>query len=289
MSRKALLLFLSLSVIWGVPYLLIKVAVADVTPATLVCLRTAIGAALLLPVAARRGEIRAALARWRAIVAFTIVEMGVPWLLLSDAERRLPSALSGLLIAAVPTVAAVLAAAIGHERLDPRRATGLAVGLGGVAVMLGLGATGGTPRAFAEMALVVLGYATAPLIVSRRLADVPQLGVVALSLTLCALAYAPFALTELPARMPPVAATLAIVVLGVVCTAAAFVIAFALIAEAGPVRATVVTYVNPAVAALLGTTVLGEHFTVGMAVGFALILLGSFAATGRARHLQAAT
>jgi drug/metabolite transporter (DMT)-like permease len=282
-------LFLSLCVLWGIPYLLIKVAVADVTPATLVFLRTAIGAALLMPLAAARGEIRAALAHWRPVLAFTVVEMGVPWLLLSDAERQLPSSLSGLLIAAVPTVAAVLAAIVGHERLDLRRAVGLLVGFAGVGAMLGLGGNGGSARAFAEMAVVVVGYATAPLIVSRRLSGVPPLGVVATSLALCALGYAPFALTELPRHVPPTAVLASIAVLGVICTAAAFLIAFALIAEAGPVRATIVTYVNPAVAALLGTAVLGERFTVGMAVGFALILLGSLTATGRGRELQPAT
>ena len=282
LTRKGWLLFLALCVMWGIPYFLIKVAVAEVSPAVLVFGRTAIGALLLLPIAARSGDLRAAAAHWRWVAAFTVVEMAVPWLLLSDAERRLPSSLVGLLIAAVPSVAAVLAAAIGQERLDARRAAGLVVGFAGVAVMLGAGTSFHGAGAFAELAVVVLGYASAPLIVTRRLASVPSLGVVAISLTLCAAAYAPIAFVTRPAAMPGADVVAAIVALGVICTAGAFLVAFALIAEAGPVRATVVTYVNPAVAALLGTTLLGERFTVGMAAGFALVLAGSIGATARA-------
>jgi len=282
MSAKGWALFAALCVIWGIPYLLIKVAVAHVTPATLVFCRTAVGALLLLPVAAARGDLRQALARWPSVLAFTVVEMGVPWLFLSDAERQLPSSLVGLVIAAVPSVAAILAALVGHERLDARRGAGLLVGFAGVAAMLGLGSAAGSARAFAELGLVVVGYAAAPLIVARRLSDVPSLGVVALSLGACAVGYLPAAIVQAPSHVPPLAALASLAVLGVVCTAAAFLVAFALIAEAGPVRATVVTYVNPAVAAVLGATVLGERLTVGMLAGFALVLLGSVGATRRA-------
>jgi len=280
-TRRGWVLFVALCAIWGLPYLLIKVAVRDVTPASLVFLRTAIGALVLLPIVLARGNLRALLPRWRPIVLFTVVEIAVPWLLLSDAERRLTSSLAGLLVASVPLVGAVIARAIGApEPLGTRRLLGLGVGLAGVVALLGLDVGAGDLGAVAEMVLVVIGYAVGPMIVSRRLTDVPPLEVVAVSLALCAVAYAPVGIAQLPAAWLPLAAVGAIVVLGVVCTALAFVLFFGLIAEVGPVRATVVAYVNPAVAVALGVAVLGEPLTAGTAVGFALILAGSWLATG---------
>jgi len=280
-TRRGWVLFVALCAIWGLPYLLIKVAVRDVTPASLVFLRTSIGALVLLPVVLARGNLRVLLPRWRPIVLFTVVEIAVPWLLLSDAERRLTSSLAGLLVASVPLVGAVIARAIGApEPLGARRLLGLGVGLAGVVALLGLDVGAGDLGAVAEMVLVVIGYAVGPMIVSRRLTDVPPLDVVAVSLALCAVAYAPVGIAQLPAAWPPLAAAGAVAVLGVVCTALAFVLFFGLIAEIGPVRATVVAYVNPAVAVALGVAVLGEPLTAGTAVGFALILAGSWLATG---------
>jgi drug/metabolite transporter (DMT)-like permease len=279
-TRRGWLLFVTLGVIWGIPYLLIKVAVRELTPATLVFLRTSIGALLLLPLAVRGGQLRALLPRWRAVVLFTVVEVALPWLLLSDAERRLSSSLSGLLVAAVPLVGAALAwMSGGEERLDARRIGGLVVGLAGVAALLGFDVGGGDLGSVAEVGIVVVGYATGPLIIARRLADLPSLAVVTASLVLCAVGYAPVALIQLPAVVPPVPVIAAVVILGVVCTALAFVVFFRLIAEVGPVRATVITYVNPAVAVALGVALLGEPLTPGTTVGFALILIGSFLAT----------
>lgn len=281
MTRRGWILFLALCVIWGIPYLLIKVAVRDLSPASLVFLRTAIGAALLLPVAAARGQLRVLLPRWRWIIAYTAVEIAIPWLLLSDAERRLSSSLSGLLIAAVPVIGAGIAWLIRGERLDTRRLSGLFVGLAGVVALLGFDVGSGNLRAVGEMGLVALGYAMGPLIVSRRLQDMPGLGVVAASLTLCAVGYAPLGIPLLPHQMPGPVIVGSVVVLGVVCTAAAFLLFFALIGEVGPIRATVITYVNPAVAVALGVGLLSEPFTLGTALGFALILIGSFLATQR--------
>ena len=268
-------------VIWGIPYLLIKVAVGRIEPATLVFLRTIIGAVLLVPIAVARGQIAPLLPRWRALLVYTAIEIALPWLLLSDAERRLSSSLSGLLVAAVPLIGAVLAAGVGEERLDSRRLLGLLVGLGGVAALLGFDVSSGDLGAVGEIALVTVCYAVGPLIIIRTLSDLPTMGVVAASLAVAALAYAPVGLTHLPASMPPGNVLASIAVLGVVCTALAFLIFFALIAEVGPVRATVITYVNPAVAVALGVILLGERFTAGTAVGFVLILLGCALATRR--------
>jgi drug/metabolite transporter (DMT)-like permease len=283
MTRRGWLLFAAMCVIWGIPYLLIKVAVADVSPVALVFFRTAAGALLLVPVAALRGQLRPLLPHWRVLLAYTVIEIGLPWVLLSDAETKLSSSLSGLLVAAVPLIGAVIAAAAGHERLDARRLVGLLVGLGGVAALLGLDVGRGDARAVGEIGVVAVCYAIGPLIISRRLGHLPAMGVVAASLALAAVAYAPVAALQLPHSMPGGNVLAALALLGVVCTAIAFVVFFALIAEAGPVRATVITYVNPAVAVALGVLLLSEPFTAGTAAGFVLILAGCGLATVRTR------
>ena len=281
MTRRGWLLFGGLSVIWGIPYLLIKVAVQDLTPASLVFLRTTLAVALLLPVALARGNLRALLPRWRPLLLFTAVELAVPWVLLSDAERRVTSSLAGLVVASVPLVGALLSRLSGrHEPLGGRRLAGLAIGLAGVIALLGIDVGTGDALVVGELALVVLGYALGPLVISRRLSDLPTLDVVAASLALCALVYAPVGIAQLPPAMPPVQVIGAVVGLGVLCTAVAFILFFQLIAEIGPVRATVITYVNPAVAVAAGVALLGEPFTLGTAAGFVLILGGSWLATG---------
>lgn len=281
MTRRGWLLFIALGVIWGIPYLLIKVAVRELTPASLVFLRTALGAALLLPAIARHGDLRALLGRWRPIALFTVIEMAIPWLLLSYAERRVASSLAGLFMASVPLVGAVLAGLIGRaEPLGARRVVGLVVGLAGVIALLGLDLGRRDAIAMVELAIVALCYAVGPLIVSRWLSDLPVLDVVAASLALCAVGYAPVGLAQLPAALPSAEVIGAVVTLGVACTAGAFLLFFRLIAEVGPVRATVITYVNPAVAVAAGVALLGEPLTPGTGVGFVLILAGSWLATG---------
>ena len=288
MTRRGGLLFAALCVIWGVPYLLIKVAVRDLTPATLVFLRTSLGALILMPLAFRRGQVRQLLPHWRPVIAYTVAEIGVPWIFLSDAERRLSSSLTGLLVAAVPIVGAVLSTFTGgKERFDGRRGLGFAIGLVGLVTLLGFDPAGADPLTIGEMVLVVLGYAVGPMIVARRLQGVPTLAIVAVSLVLAAVGYAPFGLAQLPAELPSPAVLVSVLVLGAVCTALAFLIFFELIAEIGPVRATVVAYVNPAVAVALGVLLLGEPFTPATAAGFVLILGGSYLATraGRGRAM----
>ena len=285
MSRRGWVLFGAMCVIWGVPYLMIRVAVREVTPATLVFARTGLGAVVLLPVAAWRKELRPVVRRWGGLLIFAAVEIAIPWLLLSRAETKLTSSLTGLLIAAVPLVGAVTQWATGgDEQLGPQRVAGLAVGIVGVAALVGLDLGGAALVPLVEIALVAVCYAVGPIILSRALADLPALGTIAASLAVSALAYAPVAAVQLPAHVPSSEVVWSIVGLAVVCTALSFVLFFALIAEVGPVRATVITYVNPAVAAAVGVAILGERFTAGMAIGFALILVGSVLATGRLRR-----
>jgi drug/metabolite transporter (DMT)-like permease len=271
-----------MAVIWGIPYLLIKVAVAEFPPASLVFLRTAIGAALLLPLALARDALRPLVPRWRWILAYTVVEVAAPWFFLSDGERRITSSLAGLLIAAVPFVGALLAWLTGgDDRPDARRVLGLVIGFVGVAAVVGLNVSFDDLGAVGEVALVVLGYATGAMIIARKLRDLPSVGVVVASLALTALAYAPFGIAQLPTTPPSFPAAGAVGILAVVCTAVAFLVFFALIAEVGAARATVITYLNPAVALVLGVALLGEPLSVTIVVGFALILVGSVLATRR--------
>jgi drug/metabolite transporter (DMT)-like permease len=268
-------------VLWGIPYLLIKVAVEELSPPVLVLGRTAIGAAILLPIAIRRDYLRLVLPHWRVLLVFTVIEVAGPWLLLGDAERHLTSSFSGLLIATTPLVAAVATSVVGHEApLDRGRMLGLGVGLGGVALLLGLD-LGGEVGAGLELGLVILGYGLGPLIISKYLSDIPSLGVMAVTFTFASLFYLPIAPFSWPSATPSAKVLLSVLALGLLCTVAAFLVFFELIAEVGPSRATVITFVNPAVAVLLGILVLDERFTAGVAVGFPLVLLGCWLATRR--------
>jgi len=288
-TRRGWALFAAMAVIWGIPYLLIKIAVGELTPAALVLLRTAGGAALLLPIAAARGWLTPLLPYWRWVIAYTVVEVSLPWFLLSDAERRLSSSLTGLLVAAVPLIGAILQRLTrGDDRMDPGRGAGLVVGLVGVAVLVGLNVSFKDLGAVGEVGLVAVGYAAGPLIIARRLPGLPAVGVVAASLALTAVAYAPLALPQLPRTLPSGQVLVAVGILAIVCTALAFLLFFALIGEVGPVRATVITYFNPAVALLLGVALLREPLTLGAIIGFGLILVGSVLATRRSSALAGA-
>jgi drug/metabolite transporter (DMT)-like permease len=268
MTTRGSLLFAAMCVIWGVPYLLIKVAVDELSPSTLVLSRTALAAALLLPIAAARRELRVLIPYWAPLLAFAAIEIAIPWVLLGVAEQHV-----GAVIA--------LSSADG-ERFGARNALGLALGMVGVAAIVGLEMHGPGAGPLAAIGAVAVCYAVGPAILKRYLAGLPALGVIAASLGLTALAYVPIAAFSLPDEAPSAKVVWSVIALAVVCTAVAFVLFFALIAEIGPVRATVITYVNPAVAAALGVLVLDEHLSLAMAIGFALVLAGSVLATARA-------
>jgi drug/metabolite transporter (DMT)-like permease len=284
-SRRGWVLFVAMSLIWGVPYLLIKVAVDELSPAALVLLRCGLAAAVLVPLAAVRGELRIARRYWPALAGYTLLEMTGPWLLLSYAEQTLSSSLTGLLVAVVPIVAAVAGRLAGAaDRLDAVRIAGMAVGMVGVAALLGLDVGGGQMLAVAAVGLVVLGYGTAPLIVSRSLSGVPSTGINAWALLLTGLAYLPAGTPELvDGGVPSGDVVVAVGLLAMVCTVAALLLFFELIREVGPNRALVITFVNPAVAVALGIALLDEPLTVGTLVGFPLVLLGCVLATRRSR------
>lgn len=288
MTRRGALLFAAMCVIWGIPYLMIRVAVRELAPVTLVFLRTGIAALLLTPIAAYRGELRPLLRRPLPLLAYTAVEVAVPWVLLARAETKLTSSLTGLLIAAVPLVGALVVTFTGdRQRQGGRRWLGLLVGIGGVAAIVGLDVGQVNVLALVEIGLVAVGYAIGPIILTRSLGDLPALGVVSASLFLTAIVYLPLAAFNLPGSMPGSHVVLSVVGLATICTALAFLVFFALIGEVGPVGATVITYVNPAVAAIVGVAVLSEHLTAGMVIGFALVLAGSVLATGRSPEVVA--
>jgi drug/metabolite transporter (DMT)-like permease len=283
-SRRGWMLFSAMSVIWGIPYLLIKVADEGVSVPLLVFTRTALGVLLLLPVALHRRQLRVLVPRWRWLTVFALVEIVVPWVLLSDAERHLSSSMSGLLIATVPIIGAVAARLTGDsERLTLVRWTGLLMGLGGVALLVGQ-AAGGSAWPIIEVMGTATCYATGPLIANRKLSDLPGLGMTTVCLGFAALLYLPFALATLPHALPTARVLASLAVLAAVCTAAAFILFFMLIAEVGPARATVITYLNPAVAVALGAGILGEPLTPLILIAFTLILSGSVLATRRARQ-----
>ncbi|BBZ75632.1 membrane protein [Mycolicibacterium anyangense] len=282
-SARGWVLFAAMSVIWGVPYLMIKVAVGEVSVPVLVFVRSAVGAALLAPLALAPAS-RALLRRhWKAVAAFAFFEMIAAWLMLSDAERHLTSSLTGLLIAAAPIVAAVLDRLTGGERLGPVRVIGLGVGLAGVAVLAGPSLTGGGARPVIEVLLTATCYAIAPLIAARHLADVPGPALTSACLGLAALVYLVPAILTWPTHALRAQTYWAIAGLAGICTALAFVVFFALIREVGAARSLIVTYVNPAVALLAGVLVLREPLTWWNVAGLALILTGSVLATRAAR------
>lgn len=282
MTRRGWALLLTMGLIWGVPYFFIKVAVDEVTPATVVLARCVVGFLVLLPFAVRGGGPAVLRGHWPAVAAFALLEIVGPWFLIANAERHVHSATAGLLIAAVPVVAVVGGRFLGDRRpVAPVRWLGLAVGLAGVALLTGPLAAEGRTWAVVQLLLAAVGYALAPLIVERRLRHVPSVPLTAACLGLTSLVYLPVVLLEGELHVPSARAVGALAVLSVVCTALAFVLFFTLIAEVGGPRSTLVAYLNPLVAVLLGALVLDEPLTWAVAAATALILGGSALAARR--------
>lgn len=282
MSRRAWVLFIAIGIVWGLPYLLIKVGVADLSPFVIVFLRVASGAVLLLPLALIKREFGSLRGRWHWAVAFGLIEITVPFLTLTWAETRLSSSLTALLVAAVPMVSALAAWGFGvDDRLTRTRVLGLIIGFVGVACLIGFHFEGGALLAIGAVGITVIGYATAPLIVASKLKGVPSEPVIAVALSVNAIIYAPLAWLTWPTHPVPASAWWSVAILGVLCTAVAFLLFFALIAAAGPARSTLITYVNPAVALILGLIFLREPLTLGLLIGFPLVLVGSYLATRR--------
>ena len=280
MSKRGAILFLSLGLLWGIPYLLIKVSVEYLSPEVIIFLRVFLAATILLPVVVKRGYLRQLKGHWKWVFVFAIVEIAFPFGALTFAEIKLSSSMAGLLIAAVPIVSAIFAWRLGiDDRITGNRVLGLAIGIVGVASLVGLDVTGSELFSVALIDITVVGYALGPIIVSQKLSQAPALAVIAMAMVINSVIYAPFAFISRPTESVPMNVWLSVAVLGAVCTALTFILFFSLVAEVGPARTTVITYINPAVAVILGVLVLSEPITLGLIIGFPLILLGSFLAT----------
>ncbi len=287
MTRRGMLAFAALSIAWGVSYLFVKVIVRELSPTEFVLARAAVAAALLLPLAVARGVIGPVLRRWRPLALFVVVELAVPWLFLARTEQTLPSSTTGLLMASVTVVGVLVSLAVGRaERLSTTAWTGVGVGLVGVAALVGLDVGGSNLAAVLQLTLVVLGYASGPIILSRWFADLSGLGVMTAALTAVTFLFVPVVLFTdgVPTGIPSPSVMTAVLALAAVSTAGGFVLLFALVGEVGPIRASTVTYVNPAVAIVAGAVVLGESVTVWTLAGFVLVLLGSVLINRRPRQ-----
>lgn len=284
MTRRGVVLFAALGIAWGIPYLLIKVAVQELDPTMVVLGRTALGALVLLPLAFYRRQVLVVLRRWKPLVAYTLIEIVITWFFLNSAETRLASSTAGLLIAAVPLVGVAVAFFFGRpERLSVGNWIGIVLGMLGVAALVGFDVGASDLGAVLEIGVVVVGYAIGPAILAKWMSDLPGVGVVATSLALAAIIYLPIVALAggWPTEVPSLPVIASVVTLAVVCSATAFLLMFALIAEIGPVRTTAITYVNPAVAIVAGVLVLGERVTVWTVIGFVLVLAGSYLVTRR--------
>ena len=274
--------FAALGIIWGLPYFFIKVAVQEVSPFTLAFCRVALSTMILLPIAWRRGALRSLGAHKGAIIAFGVVEFAIPFSLISLGERWISSSVTGILIAMVPLSIALIQRFFGiREALGARRIAGLAIGFIGVAALLGTGPISGVLgwAGVGCMLVSTLCYAVGPLIIQRHLRDLDSIGPLAASLGVASIILLIPAALEIPSSLPSANALASIAVLGIVCTAMAMLLMFYLVHHAGASRASVITYINPVVATLLGVLVLDEHLGIGGFVAFALILLGSWLAT----------
>lgn len=280
MSRRGWALFIALSIIWGTPYFFIKVAVADMQPQFVVAARLAIAAVVLLPIAMRHNGLRTLRGHWPVVFTLAVVEMMIPFGLLTWAETKVTSSLAGMVIAAVPTLTAGIAAALGlSDKLDAKRMAGLVLGIAGVALLLGLDVGASSLLAVLALLGVALGYAIGPILVNTRLGHLPGPAVMGAATTIAALAYLPWLVLSFPSAGTSSAAWASVAALGLICTAVAFLVFFALVAEVGPTRTSVITYLNPVVAVGLGVMVLAEPITIGMLIGFPLVLIGSVIAT----------
>jgi drug/metabolite transporter (DMT)-like permease len=284
MTRKGWVLFISMSVIWGIPYLFIKIAVQELDPSIVVFARVVIAAAILLPVAAQRRVLRPLRERWPVVAALACVQIVGPFLLISFGEQHITSSLTSLLIAADPLFVVLFALRFDpSEKANGLRLTGLLIGLLGVVVLLGLDVGGDEQRLLGAVLvlLAAVGYAASALLIKRpTIAALPTLGVVTLMCISATIVLLPLAVTRLPNKIPDLQVIASLLVLGSICTALAYLLFFALVAEVGASRGTVITYVNPAIAVLLGVILLGEPLDAAIIMGFLLIIVGCWLSTG---------
>ncbi len=284
MTRRGWLAFAAISLIWGIPYLFIRVAVRHgFTPISLAWGRVTLASVVLLALAWRAGTLSQLKGRWRWLCFYALVETTLPFPLIAFGEQRVSSSLAAIVIASVPLIGTLLALRFDHsERPTPIRFLGLVIGFGGVIALVGIDVAGNSGELLGTGAILgaAVGYAIGPMVIKHRFTGLDSRAVMGASLGICSLFLLPGTLLDPPSRVPTTGAILSVIVLGLLCTAAAFVIFTILIREAGTQRSMVITYVNPVVAVALGVTLLGESPGAGTIAGLLLILAGSYLSTG---------
>lgn len=296
MSRKALLLFLIAGTAWGMPYLFIRIAVEDFSTWTIVFTRVVIGAAVLIPIAMNLKVLLPALKAWKYVLAYAVIEMVVPWFLITEAERVINSGLAGLLVATVPFFGLLIGIFYQKDNSlkHPKTLAGLAIGFAGILLLVGIDAFNGQVSLphVGMLILAAIGYSVAPVIIATKIPHISGVAVNGLAMAIVAVVYAVPALLSLPSEIaakPSTESWLSLLGLGVICSSIAFVAFFRLLKLIGSARATLVTYMNMAVAVVLGIVLLGEPITVGILIGMPLVVIGSFFATRKHKSLKQAT
>lgn len=281
MSRKSLFYFLLVGFLWGIPYLLTKVAVEEIPPSAIVAGRTLIGAAILIPVALYRKTFKGAVLGFKYVAFYALLEMIGPWILISTAQKKIDSGLAGLLISTVPIFAAIITSLRGdHSVWQFKRMFGIVVGFIGLIAVVGIESFSGNshPASIAMMILAAMGYSYAIIMVTTNLPLVDGIAINGLAMAITSIFWAPLAIAQWPAQVS-LKPALSLIALGVLCTALAFLIFFKLLVEIGPARGSLVTYLNTSVAVVLGVIVLDEPITIGLIVGLPLVLIGSYLAS----------
>ena len=281
MSRKSLFYFLLVGFLWGIPYLLMKVAVEEIPPSAIVAGRTLIGAAILIPVALYRKTFKGAVLGFKFVAFYALLEMIGPWILISTAQKKIDSGLAGLLISTVPIFAAIITSLRGdHSVWQFKRMFGIVVGFIGLIAVVGLESFSGNshPASIAMMILAAMGYSYAIIMVTTNLPLVDGIAINGVAMAITSIFWAPLAIAQWPSQVTFKPA-LSLIALGVLCTALAFLVFFKLLAEIGPARGSLVTYLNTSVAVVLGVIVLNEPITIGLIIGLPLVLIGSYLAS----------
>lgn len=282
MSRRNWFLFIFIGFLWGIPYLLIKVAVDELSPAVIVFSRVAIGSAILIPMAIRLGSLMPAIKAWRYVIPYAIGEMVAPWFLITAAEEKMSSGLAGLLIATVPIWATLLASLHGDKSVwQTKRLIGIFIGFIGIVLVVGIESFSGRQSLVAIFMILIaaIGYAWAVTMVTTKIPHIEPISINAVAMVFTMIVYLPFLILHAPEKTPSIEAIGSVIVLGLFPTALAFILFFQLIKDIGTARGSLVTYLNTAFAVLLGVIILGEKFTLGIAIGLPLVLIGSYFAS----------
>ena len=285
MSRRNLILFILAGFLWGIPYLFIRVAVDPdngFSPAIVVFIRVFIGALILIPISIYDKSLFVAIKGWKYIAVYALFEMVIPWILIGTAEQSISSGLAGLLVASVPIFSTIIASMYGDKSVwHPRRLFGMTVGFLGVFLLVGIESFTGSSDPIAILMILgaSVGYAYAVIYITRKMPGVSGVAINAIAMAMTALFYSPALFLLWPDHKISLSATYSVIALGVFSTGIAFAVFFTVMAEIGPTRASLVTYMNTAFAVVLGVLILSEPLTIGIIVGLPLVLIGSYLAS----------